>query len=828
MRKIYALAGIFLWLQQLAWAQSTTATLQGKIIGEDQTPLSAASILIEGTTLGTSTDEAGNYTIQEVPAGQYQVSVSMVGYDTRTKEVTLRAGQTTELSFRLPASNQVLQEVEVFGAPDKQPEKLATITRLPLKPSDQIQSISVISDRLIELQGNLTISEAARNVPGIYTFATYGNQRESMSARGYRGIPMLKNGVRVNSDFRGTGILADMQGVESIQVLKGAASITQGIATDIGSPGGVINIVTKTPKFENTGAASLRVGSWGQVRPTFDVQGILNEEQTLAFRINGAYERADSYRKSVSLEKFYINPSLEWRPNDQTAITLEMDYLDDSRTPDPGTINLANNDVNAIYDLPYDRFLGFKSNRAITRNTTYTARLTRELNEHFSLRAAYIYSTLDNNAITSSVSSGGGGLPSLADLNQRYRTIGASTRIDNNSVLQLDLIGQSLNTGTIGHLIQVGVDFRANYLETGGSYQASMHFVDIIDVFQPISNTLPAEGFVYVPAVRDEEGNIVEPGRTEAAAISFIGRDPVSSSNTSYGLMAQDVVSLTDWAQVFLGVRYSSQESTGSATDTEVSRGHAFNPQFGVMLTPKEGLNVFGSYTSSTSLRGASNVDVNGNELGDQRIDQLEAGIKSNWYDNRLRFNLTLFKINNTNMALPVYDANWNPTGYYQKGGNDERKGVEVELIGRILPNLEVVAGYAHIDAQYKEHTSYYEGSAPLNTPRHTANGWVNYIVNQGPLRGLNLGAGAYYISDRPVNDWSTTVTHEGIVPNQKPFDIDAYTVVNAYAGYSISNYGIRLLFNNIFDQVGYNAYRTRFINQTDPRNFAAVVTYRF
>ncbi len=828
MRKIFTLSSLIFLLQQLLWAQDGTSMLTGRVKGEEKAPLSSASILLEGTAWGTSTDTSGNFLIRGIEAGSYQVSVSMVGYDTQTKAVTLSEGQTMELIFQLNPSHQVLQEVEVFGQPDKQPEKLATITRLPLKPSDQIQSISVISDRLIELQGNLTISEAARNVPGIYTFATYGNQRESMSARGYRGIPLLKNGVRVNSDFRGIGILADMQGVESIQVLKGAAAITQGLATDIGSPGGVINIVTKTPKFENTGAASLRIGSWGQVRPTFDVQGVINEAQTLAFRINGAYERADSYRTGVSLEKFYVNPSLEWRPDDKTTLTLEMDFLDDSRTPDPGTINLGTNDENAIYDLPSERFLGFSSNRAITRNTTYAARFTRKLNELWNLRAAYIYSRLDINSITSSVSSGGGGLPRLEAFNQRYRTIGASTRVDNNSVLQLDLIGQSVNTGTVGHLLQIGVDFRTNYLETGGSEQADLHYVDIIDVFQPISNTLPAEGFVYIPPVRDEAGNIVEPGRTETAAIHLLGRDPVTSRSTEYGLMAQDVISLTDWAQVFLGIRYSSQESTGSATDTEVSRGHAMNPQLGVMLTPRDGLNLFASYTSSTSLRGAANVDVNGNELGNQRIDQLEAGIKSDWYNDRLRFNLTLFKINNTNMPLPVYDANWNDTGYYQKGGNDERKGVEVELIGRILPNLEVVAGYAHIDAQYKEHTSYFEGSAPLNTPRHTANGWVNYIVNQGALQGLNIGAGAYYISDRPINDWATTVTHEGIVPNQKPFEVEAYTVVNGYVGYYVDNYGIRLLFNNIFDQIGYNAYRTSFINQIDPRSFAAVITYRF
>ena len=84
-----------------------------------------------------------------------------------------------------------------------------------------------------------------------------------MGSRGYRGIPILKNGVRVNSDFRGTGILTDAAGIDNIQVLKGVAAITQGVATDIGSPGGVINIVTKSPKFYSGGNVSFRTGSWG-------------------------------------------------------------------------------------------------------------------------------------------------------------------------------------------------------------------------------------------------------------------------------------------------------------------------------------------------------------------------------------------------------------------------------------------------------------------------------------------------------------------------------------------------------------------------------------
>lgn len=807
---------ISLLITQFSFAQSLSL-IKGKVVDEQAQPLPYVTIILENTRYGTSSDEAGSFEINNIPSGTYTIILSQVGYHRISQNIDINENEELGIVFTMRAKINELGEVEVFGEREKQPEKLATITRLPLKPSDQIQSISVISDRLIELQGNLTISEAARNVPGVYTFATYGNVRESMSSRGFRGIPVLKNGVRVNSDFRGTGVLADMQGVESIQVLKGAAAITQGVATDLGSPGGIINIVTKTPKFTQGGQAALRVGSWGQVRPSFDVYGPLNESKNIAFRINGAYERADSYRKGISYEKIYINPSMEWQPDDKTTLTLEMDYLNDSRTPDPGTINLASNDTYAIYDLPYDQFLGFKSDRAITKNTTYTARFTRVLNENLNIRAAYIRSNLNTDQVGASLSSGGGKGQTLPELefSRRYRTVSSSDRIDNNSVVQLDLVGKDVYTGSLKHTFQIGIDYRTTYLETQSARQGALEYIDIINVFSPINSKLPETGFVY------ENGDMVE------APLKLVESNPVVSTNNAYGLMGQDVISFTDWAKVFLGLRYSSAESSGSAI-TGVSIGHVIDPQFGLMLTPYKGLNVFGSYTTSTSLRGADNVDVHGNELGNQKIKQLEAGLKSDWFDNRLRFNLTLYKINNKNMSLPVYDANWIATGYYEKGGNDERKGVEVELIGRLAQNLEIVTGYAYIDAQYKEHVSYYEGSAPLNTPKHTVNGWANYVFNEGIFKGVNLGAGAYYISERPVNDWATAVTHEGIVPHQKPFDIKAYTVVNAQIGYNINKVGVRLLFNNIFDAIGYNAYRTSFINQIDPRNFAGVLTYRF
>ncbi|MDT0642262.1 TonB-dependent receptor [Zunongwangia sp. F363] len=796
MKPLLLLLLMFTGLFQPAFAQNY-GSIQGRVVNPKEAPVPFATVYIKELNRGSSADSEGRFRIANIPAGTWEVTASAVGYTSSVLEITVKAGAEQVANFTVKEDN-ALDEVEVFGNRHKRPDKIEALTRLPLEPYEQIQSISVISEKLIENQGALSISEATKNVPGVYTFATYGNKRESMSSRGFRGIPILKNGVRVHSDFRGTGILTDMQGVDNIQVLKGAATITQGVATDLGSPGGVINIVTKTPKYYFGGEASLRLGSYGQVRPTFDIYGPVNQNNTLAFRINGALERADSYRKGISSERFYINPSLEWKIDNSTTLTLEMDYFDDSRTPDVGTVNLAENDVNAIYDLPHEVFLGYENDRSITRNSTYAIRFARELSDKLTLKAAYYRSELDLDDKGASL---GGAIQLDGEpvYNQVVRGYSTSTRSDENSVIQFDIIGDELATGNITHTFQVGFDYRSTDYST---FSQSSGDVDTLDVFDAGNNNRLPEG------------------------IQFGGPRTGGGESRAIGFVAQDVITFNSWLKTFLGARYSSIETI---SNPENNSNDAFNPLAGIIVSPLENINFFASYTNSSYPRSASRLGENGEELGNERYDQLEAGIKTNWLNNRLRFNLTFFKINNKDINLPVYDENWVATGFYQKGGNDQRQGVEVELTGRILENLEVITGYSYIDAQYKEHTSYVYGSAPLNTPKHTFNAYANYSF-RGSLEGLSLGGGAYYTGERPINDWSAgPVTHEGIVPNQKPFNVEAYTLVNFQAGYQFNeHWRLRLLANNVFDEIGYNAYRTRYINQTDPRTFAGVLSYSF
>ncbi|GAA4778866.1 TonB-dependent receptor [Olivibacter ginsenosidimutans] len=773
-------------------------TVQGAVHDKNGEPIAYVSIAIRGKQ-HTQTDQQGRYLLKNVEEGTHTITASYIGLKTQQGVVKVVNNEVVTLDFTFDEESLALEETEVFGVRNQQPEKLDDITRLPLKPSDQIQSISIISDKLIHQQGTLTVRDAVQNVPGVYTFSTYANTKESIASRGFRGIPTLKNGVRVYEDGLGQGFITDMEGVESIQVLKGSNAITQGLSADVGNSGGVVNIVTKTPKFENSGYVSMRVGSWGLVRPAFDVQGLLSEDKKVGFRMNGAYERRDSYRALVSGEKIYVNPSLAWRPDEKTKLILEMDYLNDSRTPDAGTVNLGDLGTDAIYNLPYNQYLGFENDRYTTKNLTYALRFNRELTDQLNLRVAYFGSTLRTNSQSVNL----GTLRDTA-VNIRTRNIIGSTVENNNTALQIDLVGTEIETGPFKHTFQVGVDYKTALIKTYLP-ENNMLRIDTVDVYQPLTNTLPV-----------------------SARFNWNGT-PVSDVHiNSYGLMAQDVVTIGAYVKAIMGLRYSTSE-TESNGNYGTTRGNAWNPQLGVIVSPMEGFNVFGSYTSNTNINAAGIIDREGKPLGRSRYDQFEVGTKTEWFDNRLRFNLTLYKINNRNLPMRIYEGNI-PTPFYEKGGNDERKGLEAELTGRLLPQLDIIAGYAYIDAKYKDHTSYYYNSAPLNTPKHTYNLYLNYRVDRGTLEGLSVGAGIYYLGKRPISDWSRVVDEQhGIQPGQKPFDMKSITTVNAQAGYLFNQrWDLRVFVNNIFDEIGYNAYRSLYINQTDPRNVSAILTYHF
>jgi iron complex outermembrane receptor protein len=93
------------------------------------------------------------------------------------------------------------------------------------------------------------------------------------------------------------------------------------------------------------------------------------------------------------------------------------------------------------------------------------------------------------------------------------------------------------------------------------------------------------------------------------------------------------------------------------------------------MISPIENMNVFGSYTSTTALRSSNNPLATGGTVGASTTKQWEAGIKSDWLNERLRFNVTFFNINTDNLSYEIIGNGGNGTGKYALAGELKRKG---------------------------------------------------------------------------------------------------------------------------------------------------------
>lgn len=812
MRTIYTLLFTLIGAV-ISFAQ--TSTIKGRVVDEVNKPMPFATIQVGDSNVATQTNENGEFKLTDVARGKQVMKASFVGYSSSLRDITIAKPEEV-INFILVANSQ-LDNITVYGRSNKNVKQLQNLTRLPLGLQDQVQSISIVSEHIIKEQGALTITEAARNVAGVTQFSNYGGPAESMSIRGFRGTPVLRNGVGMDSDFRTSSAIADMQGIESVEVIKGSAAILQGIGNGLGAAGGVINMVTKTPNFKNGGQVGFRTGSYGQVRPTVDYEQVLNKKETISFRINGAYERNDGFRKYVNNEHFYINPSLAWKIDDKTKLTVEMDYLKGDYITDKGTVNLGPDYVDALYKMPHNKFLGFKGDNNKITMQNYVARFERQLTDKLSFRTSYTASIYDedgrstNIATVKSKNAIGDDWSEYANIR---RTLTRSTSEDYNSVFQADFIGKDIITGVLKHTFQLGFDYRQTKTIAGSTKgkvwgkdkngnDALVDYVSDINVLEEINNHLP-EGIIY------EDINTT---RTMSPTIGF---------------MAQDYVQLGDKLSAMLGIRYSRL----NGNTTENATVDSWNPMFGLIFKPQENISTFASYTTTTSLRQSNKLMHGGGYAGPAYTKQFEFGFKSNWYNDHLGVNFTYFFVNQDNLLAPYIDPITNEQSKTESifAGTLKRNGFELEVNGKITNNLEVMLGYANLYARYMDSPNYVDGSAPMNAPEHTANGWANYKFDHGVLNGFSVGVGVYFVGKRPVNEFARNAdTSHNVNTNVRPFDMPSYTTVNAQLAYKYKRATLSVFMNNLFDANGYTSYyRGGYINEIAPRNFAAQLTYKF
>ncbi|PJJ68023.1 TonB-dependent siderophore receptor [Chryseobacterium geocarposphaerae] len=726
---------------------------------------------------------------------------------------------------------QTIEDVNLHKTGNPNKAKSSSI-KSNLTVMETPQPIAIVTHEIIEQQQAKQLSDVLQNVNGMYVTSSRGNSQDSFGGRGFilGNDNIFKNGARVNS-----GVFPEVSSLERVEVLKGANAMLYGNT----AAGGVINMITKKPKFNFGGTLGMNAGSWNSYKPTVDIYGPLSKN--IAFRVNGTYEYAESFRDVVQSEKYYFNPSFLFNLNEKSQLIVEADYLKNNFTPDFGIGSITNKDLSysMVDTLPRSTFFGTDWQYQDVQQASTNVTFNHQINDKWTLNASASYQNYTKDYFSTERVQWVYATPTATRLS--WTTPFNKTYNEQNyGSAQVNLNGE-FNTGKINHKVLFGTD--ADYSQSDSyAYTLKNAPTNVLYLDDPSSWD---NGSLEMP-----ESTLNTNTRTRTRRI---------------GVYAQDFISLTKEFKVIAGLRWSYVENMPSLLTrftlnekievaNSATSDNAISPKIGLVYAPNDNLSVFATYTNSfvTNAGYTSNELENLNTSGTlaqvrsrvdnlpkqaikpTTVDQYEIGAKKNIWNNALAINLTLYQIMYNNYYQNYFyvdnsNAIQTPdTNLKEFAGKMRSRGVELDITGNPNENISIIGGFSYNNSVYIDtpEKGYVEKQRLVRTPATTANASVFYKFTSY-LKGLKVGAGVYYIGNR-IAGWndskSTNISRNGV---SRSFELKDYTTVSLSAGYEWKKFSIQGKVGNLFDTVNYNVHENYSVNPITPRNFYFTLTYK-
>ncbi|MTI87264.1 MAG: TonB-dependent receptor [Balneolaceae bacterium] len=219
---------LFLMLPCFAFAQQNTGSLKGKIteVGTDE-PLIGVNIRIVGSSLGSSTNLDGEYTIPKIRPGEYNIEISYVGFErVLLTGIKVEAGEVTELNYEL--REQILSA----------DEEIVVVGEAPIFDVEKSTTSSTISRSDIEATPVQKVEDAVALQSGVVKDPT------GLYIKGGRAYETgyVVDGVSAQDPLAGTGFGLDLgsNSFSSVEVITGGVGAEYGDVTS-----GVVNVKTR-------------------------------------------------------------------------------------------------------------------------------------------------------------------------------------------------------------------------------------------------------------------------------------------------------------------------------------------------------------------------------------------------------------------------------------------------------------------------------------------------------------------------------------------------------------------------------------------------------
>ena len=660
----------------------------------------------------------------------------------------------------------LLQEIQV-SAKYISPVSVAGQT-LPMRRIPQ--SVSVINPVRITEMNITTIDQAMHQVAGVTTIAN-DNMRSQYKSRGYNmsimsdGLPAY-NSLSVSQQF-------DLSFFEQIEVLRGISGMLQGVP-DGQSLGGVINLVRKKTSKDFAVNTLSSIGSWNNFRQEFDINAPLSKSGNLRSRFVFFLNNREFFYERSSMYKNGGYGIIEWDATKSTSLSLSYAYQESKGDVLYNGLPAlrSSSDDQSRQHLPVDRSFNPTPDWDYTKWKTHEIMLTLEqkLSHNWNLNAkvGYKWQNQENKY-------GFAGTVTVADTSSNYLR-GYNYQLLPRIVATANLSGKFVLLNRV-HNLYVGANFE-NFIDDK-QYISAYYKTKFGNPFLVPDFEIPYNSLNH-SKMRVRQGGLYMQLRLNI----------LSNLNVNIGGRMSSV-----FASLY---NFNNLDWTSA-----IEEKNRITPFAGITYDPIDVLTLYASYSSIFIPQTERRED--GSMLEPRTGHQLEAGTKTEFFNNKLTANIAAFYLQDNDRAYKV-----SPAPAYINGGKVENKGIELELNSFPYNGVELSASYTYLDTKITKSSDGDEGLAfsPIE-PKHSFKFFATYRFNKGVLNGLAIGGNIMAYSE----SFASVLTPER---NQVP-----YSLINGYVSYNINNnISLYLNCNNITDCIYYSRLGGNGDFFGDPRNF--------
>jgi iron complex outermembrane recepter protein len=624
----------------------------------------------------------------------------------------------------------------------------ATKTSTPVM--DIPLTISTDTRQLMDDKMDFSLKESVTDLANVNAYSGY----DEYSIRGFLAEnPRCINGLRgYNSKY--TSIL--LLNIDNVEVLKGPAAVLYG-NTD---PGGTVNLVTKKPQSVPSAQIALIGGSWDHFRATGDFTGPLNDSNTISYRLNAGYDQTSGFTDQFYSKAYQIAPSFLFTPLKNLQVSLDFSYSQVNTMLNRGQPGLEFG--NDLYATPVNLTVSQPGDFLREKDLSSMISVDWRIKPRLTFHTAYLnYLTWQNVAEH--------GLDSYIDDDSvnlyfqkwNYQAITNSWT---------NYFNYTFPVGETKHELLIGYD----YITSGGPIQQSRY--ENPDIFGKGSGIVGTFNLLY-PQYNQEPANNYQ-------LSSQVSGDLSIDHYTTQGIYLQDQISYKGF-DILLGIRREFYRSDpNDQGDSSATVENVWLPRIGLVyaVTPK--IHVYGLYCQGFDPYESPNTPaVYLEPFKPINSELFEVGLKTMLLKGKLYGTLSLYQLSIYHVSVNANDPA-NPDLYVQRG-EDQARGMELELNGNILPNLQFHLAYAYNVARVKESVLQQEiGTIKENAPLNSGNGFFKYDWLRGLLKNFSLLAGYTQVGRRNTLD--------------KNLQLPGYFTVQAGMNYRWKPLLVSFLLNNI------------------------------